>query len=437
MARYGPLGLIVQLEYIDSSTTFQAYCERIAPESILSFDTEFVSEDCYRPKLCLLQVATPKTLAIIDPLAVTDITRFWELLTDGQRTVIAHAGREESLFCFRAIGKPIQNLFDIQIAAGFMGIEFPASLGNLCHRFLRVQLDKDETRSDWRRRPLSDRQLKYAALDVEYLPTMYDKIYRELMKRNRYDWAIEEMNARHDQVIASETSDGIPKVGGMQNLQPRPQLIAFRLWQWREELAKSRDIPARRVLRDDLLIELAKMGSSDPKRILSIRGMNHRHLRGEIDGIVDVIQKAKRGELLPQQARQKRNKSQPSSMLTQFLAAALAQVCRISEVAPSLVGTSEDLREFANWRLASKSKSRELPRLSTGWRKKVVGSKLEDLLLGRLAIKIENPLDDIPITFCEPREASESERSDLDVGDEKPSKKGVKTKRRKNPAPGG
>ncbi len=113
--------------------------------------------------------------------------------------VVVHAGREEILFCFRATGKTIPNLFDVQIAAGFLGSEYPASYGNLVQRYVGKQLGKEETRSDWRHRPLTPRQLDYAAQDVRDLPLIFDKLSKDLLAKGRLEW----LKKRFGQAIGS------------------------------------------------------------------------------------------------------------------------------------------------------------------------------------------------------------------------------------------
>ena len=162
--------------YITNQESLHQLCAKISAERVVAFDTEFVAEDSYKPELCLVQVAVGGDVAIIDPYPCGDLSPFWDTLVDPLNTVIVHAGREETLFCYRATKKLIPNLFDIQIAAGFLGFEFPASYGNLVHRFTGMLLDKEETRSDWRIRPLSQQQLQYAAQDVRDLPKLYSTL---------------------------------------------------------------------------------------------------------------------------------------------------------------------------------------------------------------------------------------------------------------------
>src|SRR5207244_2461404 len=149
----------------------------IAGSGAIAFDTEFVSEDSYRPDLCLVQVAAAGKLAVIDPHAVEDLAPFWNLLAAEGHETIVHAGREEFRFCRRAIGRRPARLFDIQLAAALIGLEYPAAYGTLISRLLGQRLGKGETRTDWRKRPLTPVQLEYALQDVIYLEPLRDLIH--------------------------------------------------------------------------------------------------------------------------------------------------------------------------------------------------------------------------------------------------------------------
>ena len=160
-------------QHITDSESLAAFCQDNAVTKYVGFDTEFVSENCFRPLLCLIQVSTEKGYAIIDTLAIDDLTVFWDWLCDGDHITIVHAAREEFLFCFRAVGKRPSKLFDIQLAAGMIGCEYPAAYGNLVNRMIGVTVDKGETRTDWRKRPLTDNQMAYALEDVVHLWPVY------------------------------------------------------------------------------------------------------------------------------------------------------------------------------------------------------------------------------------------------------------------------
>ena len=143
---------------IQTSEHLQKYLTAHSLCPLVGFDTEFVSEDTYQPELSLIQINADNEIALIDPYAIEDLTPFWNWLIDDLRTVVVHACREELRFIFNATGKAPRDLFDIQIAAGFLGMEYPASYGNLVNRLSGVSLQKGETRTNWRHRPLTEGQ---------------------------------------------------------------------------------------------------------------------------------------------------------------------------------------------------------------------------------------------------------------------------------------
>jgi ribonuclease D len=291
-----------------------------------------------------------------------------------------------------------QRVFDVQVAAGLVGLEYPAGYGNLVNRTLGLSAAKGETRTDWRRRPLSDRQIHYALEDVRHLAPLRDKLASQLQRLGRFDWLDEEMAAWQSDVAESFTRQRWRKVTGSSSLSGRSLAIVRELWLWREQEAQRRDSPARRVLRDDLIVELARRRSSDPQQIRAIRGFERRDFRALVPGLARAIQKAL--DLpeadCPHLVRQ--DASPQLNMLGQFLSSALTSICRDAEVAAALVGTPNDVRELVAWHL-KQSDSSEPPALTKGWRAKVVGRLIEDLLEGNVSIRIADPLSEKPLLF--------------------------------------
>ncbi len=388
--------------YIRTQSALQQFCEDLARESLISFDTEFVSEDSYRPLLCLIQVATENQIAIIDPLDCEDLSPFWDLLIDSNRTVVVHAGREEILFCYRATGQLIPNLFDIQIAAGFLGYEYPASYAKMVQRVVGGTLDKEETRSDWRRRPLSRQQLEYAAQDVRDLVRIHRSLTERLHKHGRLPWLMEETKRKQEELSDFESSENWHRLSGVSSLSGKSLSIARALWNWRDARAKQRNIPARKILRDDLMIELARRGTADPRRVASLRGMEYRNTKQLIPELSEIIEEAASQPPPSWPTKHRYGKGQPASMLTQFLSAAMAFICHHKHIAPMLVATSEDLRDFVLYRLDRDADQTNPPALLRGWRAEIVGRDLDDLLEGNIGIVLENPHSEIPIKFFRP-----------------------------------
>ncbi len=389
----------MEYESISAIDDLRQFCDELADAPIIAFDTEFVSEDRYLPQLCLIQVAVGDRLAIIDPLTMHTTTPFWDLLVQPGRTVIAHAAREETRFCYRFTGRPIAGLFDTQLAAGFGGMEYPISLGNLVNRLTGKTLAKGESRTNWRHRPLSPDQLQYALQDVTDLEAMYRKQFKHLKKLDRIAWLEEETAVRQSKVVELETTERWHRVSGCTGFSPRQLEIVRHLWRWRDRRAASLDRPPRRVMRD-LIVELAKRGSANVKKIRSIRGMDWRGYSAHYDDIAAAIQAALEvpESELPRRAR--RSRSVISPMLSQFLSTSMACISRQNQLAPSIVGNADDVKEVLGYEL-DRHEHDQLPALLTGWRGEIVGKTFRKLLAGEAAIRVANVLKEQPLEFVE------------------------------------
>lgn len=393
-------------ESIETQTHLEEFCERIAAQSVIGFDTEFVSEDCYRPELCLLQVAAGDHLAVIDPYAVGDTSVFWELLCTPGRTVVAHAAREEIRFAYHFTGRPIAGLFDTQLAAGFVGIEYPASLGTLVQRLVGVTLPKGETRTNWRYRPLTQDQITYALHDVTRLAEMHGKLMAAVDQFDRWGWVEEETNRLQEKVINAEESENWQRVSGSSGLKPRQLEIVRQLWRWREDIAKTNDRLPRRVMRDDLIVELAKRGSADVRKIRSIRGLERRNFQDQYEAIGHAITAGLNvpEEDLPRRPRGRAKTASP--MLSQFLSTAIACISRQHKLSPAIVGNSDDVKDLLAYQLAPR-RGTSKPALLQGWRGDIVGKSFEKILDGKLAIRVADVTEDQPLEFFDCEASSE------------------------------
>lgn len=364
----------------------------------IAFDTEFVSESSYKPDLCLIQVATRDVIGVIDPKAIRDLSRFWSLLTDPAKVIIVHAAREEFRFCKRASGKRPGQLFDVQVAAGMVGIEYPAAYANLIQKVLKETVPKGETRTDWRKRPLTSRQIEYAEKDVIYLHELYDWLSRKLDKMHRMEWFIDEMELQQQKFEQQDSESAWTRLSGINALRGNELAIAKELFFWREREAERRDSPVRRVLRDDLLIELARRKSADADQIRSIRGMERRDILPHIESIAKVIEEALKLPKPKMPPAPSRQQNQQLSLIGQFMNAVLASICKDSGLAPAIVGNSSDVKDLIAEEL-DLSQSKSDPILTRGWRAEIIGNKLKDVLHGKAKIRIRDPLGDNPLEF--------------------------------------
>lgn len=375
-------------DVITTESCFRDLVDRLADASFVAFDTEFVSEHTYRSQLCLLQIAAPGVLAVVDTLAVLEIEPFWRLLTEPGRKTIVHAGREEMGFILHAIGDRPADLFDVQVAAGLVDHDYPAGYAAIVRRFLGGEASKGETRTDWRKRPLTDAQLAYAVDDVRHLEELWTRLDSKLATLGRTAWMAEEMATWQNDVEESFVRKRWRRVAGLSGLSRRELAIARELWHWRDAVAAERDMPPKRVLRDDLIVELCKRKTADERQVGAVRGMQRSDLRYIMKGLAAAIE---RGLECPEDELPggERHRAPPSqlAMLGQFLATAVAGVCRQMQLAPALVGTSSDMRDLLAWKLGYGDPDRR-PLLAAGWRMEVVGDLVDDLLAGRASLRI-------------------------------------------------
>jgi ribonuclease D len=391
---------------VDNSDSLLRLCEQLRKCRRIALDTEFVSEDTYQPELCLVQVATDESLAVIDTVALRDLKPLWSLLVDGTTESVLHAGREEVLFCLSAVDRPPRPIFDVQLAAAFVGCEYPVGYGPLVSKYLGIRPDKGETRTDWRRRPLTRDQIHYALEDVRHLLPLCDRLQVELRRLGRAEWYRAEAELWISQIEEGRKREQWHRVSGISGLSGQSLAIVRELWRWRDQQARQRNLPPRRVLRDDLIAEIARRRTADPKRIHAVRGLSHGPLRRAIPDLIQCVERALGAphEHLP---RRPRGPVPPQlNLICQLLAAGLAAACQKESIAASLVATSDDLRELVlhrlglgGWYESTDKVPTKPPTLTTGWRAEWIGSLLDDLLAGRRGLRIDDPMSENPLAL--------------------------------------
>ena len=383
---------------ITESRDLDQLCERLSRADLIGIDTEFVSEDTFYPDLCLIQIATSDELAVVDTNAIEDLRPFWQMLTGGEHVTVLHAGREELNFMLRAVKARPKHLFDVQIAAGFCSTEYPSSYGSVVNKFLGKKIAKGEQRTDWRKRPLTAAQIDYALEDVRYLQPLYHRQLELLTNTGRQSWFEDEMVAWQDEVEAALDRKDWRRVSGIGKLNARSLAIVRELWNWRYEEAKRRNQPPKRLLRDDLIVELAKRKVANPGQIMGIRGMERSAVKRNADELAACVKRGLESppERMPKGDRD--NSPTQLNLLGQFLAPALGTICRRAEIATSMVGTASDVRELIAHRLGLSSNG-EQPALAQGWRAELVGNVIDDLLAGKKSIRIQDAIAADPLAF--------------------------------------
>ncbi|HEY1189297.1 MAG TPA: HRDC domain-containing protein [Gemmata sp.] len=374
----------------------------LAKAPLIGFDTEFVGEDAYRPELCLVQVSTGEHLFVIDPFECGPLDGFWELLLDPKRTVIVHAGREDVRMCYFQAGSAPPNVFDVQIAAGLVGMTYPIGYAGLVHDLLRQRMQKGETLTDWRQRPLTPAQVRYAYDDVRYLLPAHRKLTERLKRYRRLAWAEEEFAAAVRRAVADDaTIERWRKIKGIGALDRRALAVAREMYGWRDRFAERLNKPPRFLMRDDLLIEIARRGPTRAEELHTVRGLP----RGQEEPILEAIRRAK---ALPiedcPEPETRDNDTANIVLLGNLLNVVLADFAGRHRLAANLVSSGADLKAIVRARV----EGGELPDvpLTRGWRAKAVLPELLAILSGDTAIRVADPkaLDPLELVELEPED---------------------------------
>lgn len=381
---------------VESPDQLSECLEHLRAAPVIGFDTEFVGENSYRPDLCLVQVATAGRLVLIDPLAAGPLDAFWEVLLDPARVVVVHAGREEVRMCHFATGRPPTNVFDVQIAAALVGLPYPIGYGGVVQEVLGARAHKGETLTDWRRRPLTASQVKYAYDDVRFLLPIWERLTDRLRRLDRADWAAEEFAAFVKRSITDDpTVERWRKLKGLGGLSRRELAVVREVFAWRDEVAARLNRPPRVILRDDLLSEIARrsFGHGRPEDLHNLRGVPHR----DADAILAAVRRAE--ALSPHEwpdfAEREIDPPHIATLAT-LLNVVLAEWCGRMELAPNVVATSADLKSLVRARQPDGRPPNDSA-LTSGWRAVHVRPYLEAVLDGESVIRVIDPGSHSPL----------------------------------------
>lgn len=377
----------LNLDPITEQSQLDEACARLSEGEFLCVDTEFHRESTYWPELCLIQASAPEFEVIIDPMAQDlDIAPFLALLADESRVKVFHAARQDMEIFNRLIGTPPKPIFDTQIAAMALGIGDSISYDNLIQRVLKRHLDKSSQFTDWKRRPLTEKQLTYAIGDVTHLRDAYLVMRDELEKLDRMDWVKSEMAA----LEAPSLYDVSPE-NAWQRLKIRKPKIDYvavfaAVAGWRETMAQDMNKPRRRILKDDAISEIADQKPTSENGFERLRAVPKGFIRSRYAaGLIETVKKAvdDPDAYAPSLPKRKHNAETPAGA-PEMLKVLLKAVSDETNVVPRLIANAADIEK-----LARGETSEDIPAL-TGWRYDVFGRKAQALLSGKLALSFEN-----------------------------------------------
>jgi ribonuclease D len=373
------------MEVVTTTKELKSLIAQLESAPYLALDTEFMRDQTYWPKLCLLQVASPTVEAVIDPLADgIDLKPFYHLLKSPDIIKVLHASRQDIEIFHQQGGVIPDPLFDTQIAAMVCGFGDSASYETLARKLAHVEIDKSARFTDWSRRPLSKRQLEYALADVTHLRVVYEALKKQLEKTGRAEWVEEEIAALRDPALYT-----LDPVNAWKRLKPRTSNKRFlamlaSIAAWREREAQSRDQPRNRILKDEALLEIAShppetAEALDHNRAVP-KGFGASRMGASLLAAIEAGKTAAPPDgIEPERPRRKR---EPTQSAVDLLKTLLRLRAEEAGVAPRLIANAEDIERLAA------HEDEDVAALH-GWRAKVFGDDARALRDGKLAIALE------------------------------------------------
>ena len=369
----------MSFEWVDSEKTLDDVIDSVLGGSRYAIDTEFHREKTYFPKLALVQIRWGTQTALIDPLAV-DPRRLARLFSS-EILAVFHAAQQDLEVLRHASLEAPRNIFDCQVAAGFVGFSTP-SLATLVQAVKKTSLSKGDRLTDWLRRPLTDQQCAYAADDVVHLFDLHDELTRQLTELGRIDWvndACAELASRP--TGPQDPSDAWLRLKEVRALKGSARGVAQALAKWREERAMRSDLPPRRVMSDMALLGISQRVPKSVEELANTRGVDDRHLSAEYckEIMTAVRDGAKNSIVLPSTENDDVDKfARPALTL---ITAWVGELARKHKIDATLLATRSDITAFL----------RKSPnaRLREGWRATLIGDDLTRILNGEVGLSVD------------------------------------------------
>ncbi len=375
--------------YITTDEELSALCERLTSCDMLALDTEFVREKTYYHRLGLIQVASNGICAAIDPILVSNLQPFLALVKKPGVLKVFHAAKQDLEILYRLCGEVVKPVFDTQVAASVVGWGTQISFAKIVQKVTGKKIHKTETYTDWCRRPLSKNQIDYALDDARYLVPVYEKLVRVLKKLDRHDWVRAEFDFLEDPKLFTgpEPQKYYLKIKNTKHLKPRNLGILNQLAAWREGEAMKRDCLPKNVMRDEPLVEIARLLPRDVGSIASIRGVHHREVSKSGRQILQAVQK---GLDLPEEelpVLPKPDGYSPRRGVEELLAAYVQIRAEELRIEPSILADRKRIHSFVKtYELGQDLEDHFLFR---GWRKESIGAILYSILDGEKGLTID------------------------------------------------
>jgi ribonuclease D len=374
------------MHVITTTPELDSVVAALAKSDFITIDTEFIRETTYWPELCLIQMAAPGVEALVDPLAPgIDLASFFALMANEAVTKVFHAARQD-IEIIHHLGDLIPHpIFDTQVAAMVCGFGDSVSYDQLVQRITGEQIDKSSRFTDWRHRPLSDKQLAYALADVTHLIEVYRHLAAELERERRAHWVTEEM----DVLTSRETYDPDPEDAWkrlkMRVRKPQELAVLQAVAAWREREARDKNVPRGRVIKDDAIYEVAQQQPRDAAGLSRLRTIPKGWERSAT--ATALLQVVNTALAIPKEEMPRLPRSvqapEGSSAAAELLKVLLRQVAEKEGVAAKVLASSDDID-----RIAAEGEEADVPAMH-GWRRAVFGEVAAKLVRGEIGLKFD------------------------------------------------
>ncbi|MGH1438818.1 MAG: ribonuclease D [Cellvibrionaceae bacterium] len=365
-------------EWVDNDQRLSILCEQWQQQTVIALDTEFIRTRTFFPNIGLLQIADAHGIYLVDPLALNELEPLKAVLQNPNLVKVIHSCSEDLEVFDRFLSVLPQPLFDTQIAAAFTGRGSSISYANLIKDIRGDIIPKQETRSDWLQRPLSQSQLDYAALDVEHLIETYHTLVDDLTQQQRLTWVEKECEQLIEKLAFNNQFDQYyRKVKSAWKLKPKQLAVLRDLCEWREQEARNIDIPRNHLVKDTTLLDMARVLPKDVHQFYKLRDMLPKFVNRHGDHCLEIIQQAQdEAEHYPLSLPAPLSASQ--TQLFKTLKSVVVSIAETLSIPPEFLARKKDLEQLVH---GAEHDDIALPESLQGWRKEVIG----DVLMTKLA----------------------------------------------------
>lgn len=368
--------------FIDTQADLTAFCDLIQADDWFAIDTEFVRTDTYFSKLCLIQIQSRSGhAAIIDPMAFDALEPLWQLLENPSIRKVFHSARQDIEVLYQVSGRMPVAIYDTQIAGVFLGYGDLAGLARVIKAELGTELEKDQTRTDWSRRPLTDRQLEYAINDVRYLAPLYER-YQDKLTESQQSALSEDFEALlNEDLYRLAPENAGDKIKPIQKLSHKSQAIAYRLAEWREFYAINHNKPKRWVLSDDTLVAIAKRPPKARETLYKVPNIKASSVKNFGDEWIEIIDDVfANPDAWPKAPSKPAPATPQEDIFINIGFALLQQVAQNYHINPPNIAGKADLLHLI----------RHSEKTLSGWRHALFGEPFTDFLNGKGGLAVQD-----------------------------------------------